>query len=61
MVLVHLKSVLKCLNILKVKLLTMVLYFYEKRTLQRKLLISGEMTLKEMYFFRTASQVLAVQ
>ena len=48
---VHLKNVLKCLNVLKVKLLTMVLYFYKKRVLQRIRLMSSETTLRERYVF----------
>ena len=42
---------LKCLSILKVKLLTMVLYFCKKCILQRVLLMIGGTTLKERYFF----------
>ena len=42
---------LKCVSILKVKLLTMVLYFCKKCILQRVLLMIGGTTLKERYFF----------
>ena len=48
---VHIQNVLKCLNVLKVKLLTMVLYFYKKRILQRIRLMSSETTLRERHVF----------
>ena len=48
---VLLKGMLKCLNILKIKLFIMVLHFYKKRNLQKTLLMSGRTTLKEWYFF----------
>ena len=54
----HLETMLKCLNILNIKLLIIVLYFYKKRILQRTLLMSGGTTLKERYFFARYNKFL---
>ena len=47
---VHLKSVLKCSNILNVKLVIMIIYFYKKTNIQRTFLMSCGTTLKECIF-----------